>query len=152
MMELLQTYKYTWKMLDEDVETILTYVDLSKYDMLVGIASGGLPLLTKLVHKNKISYEIIKCNSYEGREQRCKAITIDYPILPPNSKILLVDDVADTGKTLNNIIEHYTKCNMKIEEVKIDILTLCWKPHSIVNPKWYLHKVDNKVWINFPWE
>ena len=146
-MNKLQTYKYTWQMLDEDVETILTLVDLSEYDMLVGVASGGLPLLTKLVHKHKISYEIIKYNSYEGKEQRTKAVTIEYPTLPPNSEILLLDDVADTGATLHNIINHYSKYN-----IKMDILTLCWKPHSVVKPSYYLHEVGSKIWINFSWE
>jgi hypothetical protein len=144
----LQTYKYTWQMLSEDVETILTLVDFDDYDMLVGVASGGLPLLTSLVNATKLPYEIIKCKSYKGKEQlELKTDFLELEKWGYAKKILLVDDVSDTGKTLD-----FIKNKLKERDMEVEILTLCWKPHSIVTPKWYLHEVNNDIWINFNWE
>jgi hypoxanthine phosphoribosyltransferase len=59
---------------------------------------------------------------------------------------LLVDDVADTGKSAILIKTHLERG--KAEEIKI--LTLYYKPWSIVVPDFYGKETSD--WIVFPWE
>ena len=61
-------------------------------------------------------------------------------------KILLVDDVVDTGKSAVLIKEHL--CREGVKEIRI--LTLYYKPWSIVKPDFYSKETSN--WIVFPWE
>jgi len=55
-----------------------------------------------------------------------------------SDKILVVDDILDTGETLKNI--------------KNDIVCLHKKPHTITEPIVYSELIDNDFWIVYPWE
>ena len=60
--------------------------------------------------------------------------------------LLLVDDIADTGKSLKLVLDHlnYKGANL------IHTATLYYKPWSILRPE-YFEKETTK-WIVFPWE
>ena len=60
------------------------------------------------------------------------------------AKVLIVDDVADTGNTLALVRGHALE---KVAEVKSAVLYQ--KPHSIVDCE-YVWKHTEK-WVNFPW-
>jgi len=62
-------------------------------------------------------------------------------------KVLLVDEVADTGKTLVKAVEELKKLGAL--EVKTAVLHL--KSSSIVIPDYYAVKLDKWVWIFYPW-
>lgn len=61
-------------------------------------------------------------------------------------KILLVDDLADTGESLECALDYLRLKNPK--EVKI--ATLLWKPWSKVTPNYYVEEANE--WIVFPHE
>ena len=148
-MEQLKTFKYTWQMFEEDIQTIKTHIDFTKFDVIIGLASGGLPLLTKLHNVTKLPYETVKCSSYDGVNKKFLSIESGVTFID-SRRILIVDDVTDTGDTLKKVIAHCK--DISIEGVDIKTLTLCCKPHADFVPDWYLHRVDDDMWINFPWE
>jgi hypoxanthine phosphoribosyltransferase len=61
-------------------------------------------------------------------------------------KVLIIDDVADTGKSLAVLMEDLRRKGS--EEVKI--ATVYYKPWSIVKPEYYMR--ETKKWIIFPHE
>jgi len=61
-------------------------------------------------------------------------------------KVLIVDEVADTGKSLKLVKEHVTDRGAK--EVKVAVIYS--KPHSIVKPDFFAGETSS--WIVFPWE
>jgi len=61
-------------------------------------------------------------------------------------KVLIVDEVADTGKSLRLVKSHLEE--QGATEVKI--MTIYYKPWSIVVPDWYAKETSR--WIVFPWE
>jgi len=73
-------------------------------------------------------------------------------ILPPapdfvdvsDARILIVDDVADTGHTLRSVQEF---CAGKVAEVRTGVLYE--KSHSLVKCDYIWKRTD--LWINFPW-
>lgn len=98
----------------------------------------------------------IKSASYSDIEKQDKKIKVfvDDDIiknLTKNDKILLVDDVYDTGLTMKKIIEEiYNKCKSKPE---IKIVTLFFKPKNNKTnmiPDFYMYKT--KKWLIFPHE
>jgi len=85
---------------------------------------------------------------YTGVDER-----LEVPrILPPapdfvdvtDARILIVDDVADTGHTLRSVQEF---CAGKVAEVRTGVLYE--KSHSVVKCDYVWKRTD--LWINFPW-
>jgi len=121
-----------------------------KPDYLIGVARGGLvPLriLSDLFNNNKIF--IINVKLYKDIEERSEEVVfvqeIDKDI--SNHKVLIVDDVADTGITLKAVVD-YIKNKLKPSELKV--ATIHYKPWSAIKPDYYLEEVTE--WIVYPWE
>ncbi|MDZ7586622.1 MAG: phosphoribosyltransferase family protein, partial [Patescibacteria group bacterium] len=85
---------------------------------------------------------------YSGINQRFSQPKIyqDFPILLTNEKVLLFDDVADTGKSFQFTREHLQKNKVK----SITTASLLYKPHSIFKPYYYGYQTS--AWIIFPYE
>ncbi|MCL5407843.1 MAG: ATP-binding cassette domain-containing protein [Candidatus Thermoplasmatota archaeon] len=62
--------------------------------------------------------------------------------------ILLVDDIADTGKTLKAAADELKKKTSS----RIVTATVVYKPQSIMKPDAYVYNVDNDTWIVFDYE
>jgi energy-coupling factor transport system ATP-binding protein len=62
--------------------------------------------------------------------------------------ILLVDDIADTGKTLEAAIQLLKGKTSK----KIVTATVVYKPQSVVKPDVFVYTVQNDTWIVFDYE
>ncbi len=118
-------------------------------DWIVAIARGGLmiggALAYALGHKNIVTVNV---KFYTGVDTR-----LDVPIeLPPilnlddikNRKVLIADDVADTGETLKLVID---KCNTACIEVRSAVLYE--KPHTVLHADYVWKHTDR--WIDFPW-
>ncbi|MEM3318062.1 MAG: ATP-binding cassette domain-containing protein [Thermoplasmatales archaeon] len=72
----------------------------------------------------------------------------DYSLSDNNGYFLLVDDIADTGKTLKASFEMLKgKVNKRIVTA-----TLVYKPQSIFKPDIFAYTVDNNTWIVFDYE
>jgi len=63
-----------------------------------------------------------------------------------DKKVLIVDDVADTGKSLKLVKEHILQQGAK----EARIATIYYKPWSVVKPDYY--ERETRLWIVFPWE
>ncbi len=61
---------------------------------------------------------------------------------------LLVDDIADTGKTLKAASEELKKK----ASTKIVTATVVYKPQSVFKPDIYVYEVGNNTWIVFDYE
>ena len=88
--------------------------------------------------------------------------TLDEPtILPPlmdaselpGKRVLVVDDVADSGKTLRMVMEMLSHQDLDLggRTVTVDARSavIYRKPRSIVEPDYWWRTTDR--WINFPW-
>ncbi len=118
-------------------------------EMVLSIARGGLLIGGALGYalgiKNTYTMNV---EFYTGVDER-----LEVPrILPPapdfvdlrHAKILIADDVADTGKTLESVQEFVAG---KVGEVRTAVIYE--KPHSIVRCDYIWKRTDR--WINFPW-
>ena len=118
-------------------------------DILLGIARGGLVPAGALAYaldcKNLFT---ISVEFYTGVDQR-----LDVPVmLPPfldardldEARVLVVDDVADTGRTLELVHQF---CAGHVAEARTAVLYE--KPQSIIKADYAWRRTDR--WINFPW-
>ena len=118
-------------------------------DLILTIARGGLlpagALGYALDVKNLV---VVNVEFYVGMDQR-----LDVPVmLPPvpaavdlaGARVLLVDDVADTGETLRLVREY---CGDHVAECRTAVLYE--KPRSAVRCDYVWRRTDR--WIDFPW-
>jgi len=118
-------------------------------EMILSIARGGLliggALGYALAVKNVYTMNV---EFYTGVDER-----LEVPrILPPapdfvdlgQARILIADDVADTGHTLRSV---QLFCEGKVGEVRTAVLYE--KSHSLVRCDYVWKRTDR--WINFPW-
>ncbi len=120
-----------------------------KPDILVGISRGGwLPtrVLSDLLENTCIASvgAAFYVGVYETNSE--PILTQPLSISAFENKILLVDDVVDTGKSAMLIKSHLERKGAK----EIKLLTLYYKPWSIVIPDFYGKETSD--WIVFPWE
>ena len=118
-------------------------------DIILGIARGGLLIAGALGYALSVkNLYTMNVEFYTGVDER-----LDVPmILPPTpelvdleeAKILIADDVADTGKTLALVKEF---CRGKVAEVRCAVLYE--KPWSVEKCEYAWKLTDS--WINFPW-
>ena len=77
-------------------------------------------------------------------------ITINMKVRTPsyviNKKVLIVDDIADTGKSLKRVMEFAV--NNMVKDMRT--ATLFYKSISKVRPNWFAEETE--AWIIFPWE
>ena len=118
-------------------------------DIVLGIARGGLLVAGAVGYalgvKNTFTMNV---EFYTGVDER-----LEMPmILPPvpdlvdfaETKVLIADDVADTGATLELVKEF---CEGKVAEVRCAVLYE--KPRSTVRCEYVWRRTDR--WIDFPW-
>ena len=131
-----------------------------KPTVLVGIMRGAAPILDILsrVLRLPIAYIVIQSYSGDGMEDKQGQLMFAREIssLADNKdfhKVLLVDDLSDTGLTLNKSIEwlkNYEPIKDYIKEVKTACL---WKKKSSTfEPDFCPVKLDSDPWIVQPTE
>jgi len=120
----------------------------SGWDFAVAISRGGLIATTLLAYLLKIkkvgtvSYSHYVADGVIGKLELVLAPNEKIK----NSRVLLVDDKADTGATLIAAKKLLEKRNNKVTTV-----TLHYDPHSKIKPDFYSRKVKD-IWIVYPWE
>lgn len=120
-----------------------------KYDRLVVIAKGGLTWSRVLADYLNISdIEVVRVKLYRGINKTFKKPEILQPVKADitGEKILLFDDVSDSGATL----EFVKKFLFEQGAASVDTATLFFKPSSKITPDFYDHQTD--AWIVFPHE
>jgi len=120
-----------------------------KPDIIIGIARGGwLParVLTDLLEIPNLAN--VSAEYYMGiAETKNEPVLIQgVSVAVAGKKVLIADDVADSGRSLKLVREHVLQQGAK--EVKT--ATVYCKPWSIVKPDYY--ERETKLWIVFPWE
>ena len=128
--------------------------------VLVGIMRGAAPIIDILSRIMKLPTAYIVIQSYSGKGMEDKQGKLifarEISSLAKNedfSKVLLVDDLSDTGLTLNKSIDwlkNYDSTKNFIKEVKTACL---WKKKSSrFEPDFCPIKLDSDPWIVQPTE
>tara|TARA_B100001248_G_C27319442_1_gene426021 strand:+ start:453 stop:989 length:537 start_codon:yes stop_codon:yes gene_type:complete len=128
--------------------------------VLVGIMRGAAPIIDILsrILKLPIAYIVIQSYSGKGMEDQQGQLMFAREIssLASNKdfqKVLLIDDLSDTGLTLNKSIEwlkNYDPIKNFIKEIKTACL---WKKKSSTfEPDFCPIKLDSDPWIVQPTE
>ena len=117
-------------------------------EIIVGVSRGGwLParVLSDLLDAPQLTSIRVEFYSEINQPYQKPIITQQVPLPLHNKCVLLVDDITDSGKSLE-----LAKTELEKTADKVFTLTLYHKPWSCITPDFY-HTQTSK-WIIFPWE
>lgn len=118
-------------------------------DIIVAIARGGyIParLLCDLLDIYNLSS--MRIAHYTGAQKSPQArMSIPLNIDVRGLRVLLVDDIDDTGDTLQLALEHIRQSN----PAALKTAVLHHKTTSSLVPEYFAHKIIRWRWITYPW-
>ncbi|MDV3278530.1 MAG: hypothetical protein LYZ69_08735 [Nitrososphaerales archaeon] len=117
------------------------------YDLIIGIARGGIPVAMVVSDHLDVKLDIINVKSYEGiAERNPPRILSTLTEAIKGKDVLLVDDLVDQGDTMHTVTEFLMTEGPRILKTAV----LFKKPWSKTEPDYFLEVVEK--WIVFPWE
>ena len=151
----------SWDEYNKTVEKLAIQIHDSGYKptILIGIKRGAAPMIDVLSRIFKLKCAYLAVESYSGKgvedEQGDIVFSREMSSIAPNmgGKILLCDDLSDTGITFNKSIDwlkKYVPIKDKIKEIKT--ATLFKKKKSTFNPDFCANKLPDNPWIVQPFE
>jgi hypoxanthine phosphoribosyltransferase len=117
-------------------------------EIIVGVSRGGwLParVFSDLLDIPQLTSIRIEFYSEINQPNQKPVITQPVPLPLCDKRILLVDDITDSGKSLQ-----LAKTELEKTADKIYTLTLYHKPWSCLTPDFYFKETTK--WVIFPWE
>ena len=140
----MKTIKYPYSEYKKDLNSLVKQIQKKnvKYDLVLGVERGGLIPAVHLSHRLGIPLKTLSWSS-----QLKDGSMLTWFILR-NKKILLVDDIVDSGKTFLEIFGKYWD---------MDTAVLIYNNinESKIKPDYYgrmINRKDTPEWFDFWWE
>lgn len=134
-----------WSDIEEMVHKLVTKIEKSdqNFDRILCLARGGLVPAALLAHKLDIrDVHSVAITSYYNKEQFDPEVRTALPDID-GAGLLVVDDLVDTGKTIDFIKNHYPHAK---------VACLLSKPEGHDRADFVGREMKDNQWINFPWE
>jgi len=144
----MEKYYYSYEEFLEDVKALHRKIEPFRPDTLLAIARGGLTLghfLAMIMDTRRLF--ALNSIHYEGTRKLDTLQIFNIPDLTDAQRVLILDDIADSGETLVAVLDRLQKLYPR---VTFKIATLFYKPHALIYPDFTLKKAPS--WIDFFWE
>jgi hypoxanthine phosphoribosyltransferase len=134
---------YTWEQIEGMTQDILRQIKDEKFDAVVGLTRGGLTPAVLVSQYLDIPMHTLKVSLRDHQEKESLKVLDKLS----GQRVLVIDDINDTGATINYIKEHWignltyaVLINNEASDADVD--------YSSIN----INKMEDDVWIVFPWE
>ena len=134
---------YTWEQVEGMTQDILRQIRDEKFDAVVGLTRGGLTPAVLVSQYLDIPMHTLKVSLRDQQEKESLKVLDKLS----GQRVLVIDDINDTGATINYIKEHWignltyaVLINNEASDADVD--------YSSIN----INKMEDDVWIVFPWE
>jgi len=139
---------YDYKQFSTDIQRLSHPCESFQADTLIAIARGGMTLGHALAVRLDIrNLQSIRVESYDGDAQRENVTILGQCDLSSSKRVLVVDDIVDSGQTLIALLPLLRSENPHCE---FKVATLFTKHTALVQPDFFLHEATE--WIDFFWE
>ena len=147
----------SWDEYHQSIESLAAQIHQSQweFDRIICLARGGLRVGDILSRIFQQPLAILAASSYGGEHQQergklaiANQITMTGDRL--GSRILLVDDLVDSGVTLHQTISWLKDRYPEIGQLKTAVIW--YKDCSVYTPDYYVSHLPNNPWIHQPFE
>jgi hypothetical protein len=121
-----------------------------KPEVIVAIARGGyVParILCDFLNIYKLASIRVVHYGAGGRKKKSAKLASPLNVDVRGLRVLVVDDLIDTGLTLKIALDHIRSCGA----AEVKSATLLYKKVAVSEPDYYIRKVIKWRWIIFPW-
>lgn len=122
------TYDDFGRLMQEMVKILTPIKD--EFVAVHGLPRGGLAIATHISHFLNLPF-VLNITQFKN----------EHPI----GKLLVVDDIVDTGRTFERFLEIAA-----LKHIQFETAVLFYKPHTEYVPTYYIRETMD--WICFPWE
>ncbi len=139
---------YDYATFATDLKALAKRID-EPFDGIVAIARGGMTMAHMLGEYWGIR-EVFTINAvgYEGTRKLDRTRLFNPPDLDGLNRVLIVDDIADSGQTLQAVTRRF---QAHYPAILFRTATLFYKPKkSCFEPTWWQKEADD-AWIDFFW-
>jgi len=148
----------SWSEYHRKVEQLAIQIYQSnwQFNQILCLAKGGLRIGDLLARIYDLPLAILSTSSYGGPGGQVRgALTFarDLTMTTPNlgSHVLLVDDLVDSGVTLQKTLKWLDRYyGFYVEEVRTAVLW--YKDCSVMKPDYYVDYLPDNPWIHQPFE
>jgi len=141
------TYNYdnsqielSWREINRIVDKIEAQVKDKGYTAIVGLARGGLIPAVMLSNRLGLKFESVTWQTRDGELQEIGRLN---NIVKRENKVLIVDDICDSGLTLTQVKANHPNADVAVLVSKVDTKLVDFVGETYYN--------DNR-WVIFPWE
>jgi len=142
----MQKIYYPYEEFKDDLKLLTEKIDQS-FDAILGIARGGLSMAQILGEYYDLR-EVYSINTigYEDTHKNERVEIFNIPQLKSSTKVLIVDDIVDSGDTLVAVL---AVLQLKYPSVTFVTASIFYKKTAKITPTWYVK--EPKGWIDFFW-
>ena len=142
----------SWYGFQKLARTLAQKIRASDYrpDMIIGICRGGyMPARLLSDYFGLMDLADLKIEHYHAAHKQASAV-IRYPLTADVSgrRVLLVDDVSDSGDTFATAMDHILQSG---EPAQLKTAVLHHKTTSTFAPDYYASKIIKWRWLTYPW-
>lgn len=139
---------YAYENFKKDTNKLLKELRVFQPEVIVGIARGGLTLCHAIAEGLDVrEVQTIRTELYDNTLKRDTLSIFGECSFNSVKKVLVVDDISDSGETLNAVMLYLQN---KFKTIEFKSATLFYKQTSIYEPDYWIN--DANDWIDFFWE
>lgn len=147
----------SWEDYYKAIEALALTVHMSgwRFDQVLCIARGGLRPGDIFSRIFKVPLAILSTSSYRSengmvRDQLDIGQHITTPTGSLSGKVLLIDDMVDSGITMDAVKNYLSQYFSHVTEVRSAVIW--WKASSIIRPDYHVTYLAGNPWIHQPFE
>ena len=139
---------YSYEDFKVDTNKLIKQAESFDAEVIVGIARGGLMLAHAMSEGLDIrNVQSLRTELYDDTKKRDTLTIHNSCTFEGVKKVLVVDDISDSGETLKAIME---ELETKYKDIEFKSATLFYKKISLHQPDFWINEATE--WIEFFWE
>lgn len=144
----MEKYYYSYEEFIQDTTELIKLSREFNADVLLGAARGGLTL-SHFMGEALNTRNVYSLNSihYEGTTKLDTFDIFNIPDLSKASKVLILDDIVDSGETMVEILKLLKE---QFPHIEFKLATLFYKKTALLQPDYAVKEATQ--WIEFFWE
>ena len=139
---------YSYELFVKDTQVLVDKCRDFEPEILLAVARGGLTL-SHLMAQAMDMRNLYTLNSihYEGELKLDTFNIFNIPDVSHAKRVLIVDDIVDSGETMREILKVLKN---KFPKVEFKLATLFYKKTAVLKPDYSAREANE--WIDFFWE